>query len=249
MVAMKTWALYSLKGGVGKTAAAVNLAWEAAGAGRRVLLWDLDPQGAASFYLRADDERALPAKKLVAGKIPLGRHVRPSRYARLDVLPADFSFRHMDALLRAASGSKKVLPRLIEPFSERYHLVILDCPPGVGTLAAGILRAANTVLIPVVPTPLSLRAVDQIRAFADREGVPGKRLRPFFSLVDRRKRMHREWLDNPPKTMKGAPDAWIAYNAEVERMGEARAPLGAYAPRSFAAAQVHRLWQALDDGA
>lgn len=245
---MRTWALYSLKGGVGKTAAAVNLAWEAAGAGRRVLVWDLDPQGAATWYLRVETDDRLAAKKVVAGKVPLGRHVRPTRYARLDVLPADFSFRHADALLRAASGAKKVLRRLIEPFSEQYHLMILDCPPGIGTLAAGILRAADTVPVPVVPTPLSLRALRQIRDFAAAEGVPDANLRPFYSLVDRRKRLHRDLLEAPPKLMRGAPDAWIGYSAEAERMGEARAPLGAYAPRSPVAAQFHRLWRALDEG-
>ena len=245
---MQPWALYSLKGGVGKTAAAVNLAWEAAGAGRRVLLWDLDPQGAATWYLRTDDDPGLAAKKVVAGKVPLGRHVRPSRYARLDVLPADFSFRHMDALLKAASGSKKVLRRLIEPFSENYHLLILDCPPGIGTLAAGILRAADQVLVPTVPTPLSLRALERVREFADSENVPDANLRPFYSLVDRRKRLHRDLLENPPELLRGAPKAWIGYSADVERMGEARAPVGAFAPSSPAASQFHRLWKALDKG-
>ena len=84
---MKTGAIYSLKGGVGKTAAAVNLASEAALDGRHVLLWDLDPQGAASWYLGVDDPPEMSAKRIVSGKAPLGRYVQHTDQERLDVLP------------------------------------------------------------------------------------------------------------------------------------------------------------------
>lgn len=243
---MRTWALHSLKGGVGKTAAAVNLAWEAANAGEHVLLWDLDPQGAASWYLRVDTHGKLAAKKVVAGKTPLGRHVRHSAYARLDALPGDFSFRHLDALLRETKGSKKRLAGLLEPFSESYSLVILDCPPGIGTLAAAVLRAADRVLVPVVPTPLSLRALAQVRELAEDEGKKAARVQPFFSLVDRRKRLHKDMVDEPPEEMHPPLEAWIGYTSQVEKMGEARAPVGAFAPGSRGARQFHELWRELD---
>ncbi|MGB7289651.1 MAG: ParA family protein, partial [Candidatus Macondimonas sp.] len=65
---MRTLAFYNLKGGVGKTAAAVNLAWCAAQEGLAVCLWDLDPQGAASWYLRDTTGLDIKAKKLLKGK-------------------------------------------------------------------------------------------------------------------------------------------------------------------------------------
>jgi len=230
---------------VGKTAAAVNLASQAAASGKRVLLWDLDPQGAASWYLGAERDEGPRAKRLIKGKTPIGRAARPTAYERLDLVPGDFSFRHWDNQLKQAKDSKKIIKDLIEPFSESYHLVILDCPPGIGALAAAVLRAADRILIPTVPTPLSLRAVEQIRAFAEDEGVPQKRLQPFYSLVDRRKRLHKDLLANPPETMAPALPAWIGTSATVERMGEARAPLGAFAPRSPALVQFYDLWRAL----
>lgn len=85
---MKTWALYGLKGGVGKTAAATNLAFEAADAGKHVLLWDLDPQGAASWTLGVDANPDLSIKRLIEGKDALGHYVAPTAYEQLHVLPA-----------------------------------------------------------------------------------------------------------------------------------------------------------------
>lgn len=243
---MKTWALYSLKGGVGKTAAAVNLAYEAAAAGRHVLLWDLDPQGAASWYLGIDDPAGISAKKIVAGSVPLGRYVQPTAYERLSVLPGDRGYRQWDAEIHAAKSPRKVLERLIEPFSETYSLLILDCPPGIGALATAILRAADRVLVPVVPTPLSLRALDEVLEHVAEKKVGKTRVRPFFAMADRRRSLHRQLIAEPPASMDQAPDVFIDYSSHVEQMGTHRAPVHAFAPRSRAAAQFADLYRALD---
>ena len=242
---MKIWAFYNLKGGVGKTAAAVNLAYEAAQAGKHVLLWDLDPQAAASWYLGIDEAAELSAKRIVAGKEALGRHVRHTPYGRLDVLPGDRGYRDWDAQIHAAKQPRKVLERLIEPFSETYSLLILDCPPGIGALATAILRAADRVLVPVVPTPLSLRALDEVYVHANEKKVGRTRITPFFSMTDRRRRLHRDMIDAPPEAMKKAPQTFIDYSTHVEQMGEHRAPVRAFAPRSRAAAQFRALYKEL----
>lgn len=140
---MYTWALYSLKGGVGKTAAAVNVAWEAAQAGRKVLLWDLDPQGAATWYLKADQARSELAAKVLSGKSPLGRFIRKTDYPGLQVIPADVSYRHIDSLLDQTKKHKKLLRRLLAPFSEDYQLIVLDCPPSMSRLAAAVMQACD----------------------------------------------------------------------------------------------------------
>ncbi|WP_348760348.1 ParA family protein [uncultured Salinisphaera sp.] len=242
---MKTWAIYSLKGGVGKTATAVNLAYEAAAAGHHVLLWDLDPQGAASWYLGVDEASGLSAKKIVAGKTALGRHVVATDHERLSLLPGDRSYREWDVRIHEAKSSRKVLETLIEPFSETYSLMILDCPPGIGALATAILRAAERVVVPVVPTPLSLRALDEVRHHVADNKVGKTRLRPFFSMADRRRKLHRDLIATPPDTMHPYLDVTLDYASDIERMGEHRAPVACFAPRSRAAAQYRALYAAL----
>ena len=238
---MQTLASYNLKGGVGKTATAVNLAYLAALAGRPTLLWDLDPQGAAGWYLGVEPGLGEKPGKLLKGKAPLGRQVRPTAYPGLDLLPADRALRHLDLRLQELGG-RRWLRQLLEPFSERYALVVLDCPPSASRLAENVLEAADAVLVPLIPTPLSLRAWNQLRdQFAGRR-VEADRLWPFFSMVDRRRSLHREWSTRPPDGLANALRLWVPYATEVERMGLERSPVERYAPRSAAAHAYRGLW-------
>jgi len=226
---MRTLALYNAKGGVGKTAAAVNLAYFAAATGRYTLLWDLDSQGASSWYLQGEPAQA-EAKKLLSGETPLGRLVKPSPYERLSVVPAAFSYRYLDVMLRKVDPPGKALRRLLKPFSEQYSLAVLDCPPSLSHLADNVFEAADLILVPVIPTPLSLRAYEQLRHYFEQEKLPVQKLRPFYSMVDRRRQLHRQLIESPPELMRDAFETYVPYASMVERMGEARAPLATFAP-------------------
>ncbi|MDT0495774.1 AAA family ATPase [Algiphilus sp. W345] len=226
---MQTLALYNLKGGVGKTAAAVNMACLAAASGLHTLLFDLDAQGAASWYLEAE-ETAAKARKLIDGSTPVGRLVQPTAFERLSLIPADFSFRSLDVLMKKADRPRQVLSRLLKPFSEQYQLVVLDCPPTISHLAEAIFEASDLILVPVVPTHLSVRALEQLREYFRSKNLDETKLKPFYSMVDRRRHLHNELLDHPPPAMAGACRTSIPYSSMVERMGEYRAPLATYAP-------------------
>lgn len=243
---MYTWAFYSLKGGVGKTAAAVNVAWEAAQAGRSVLLWDLDPQGAATWYLRAQDARSGPVKKVLAGKTPLGRLIRKTDYPRLQVIPADISYRHVDSVLDQTNKHKKLLRRLLAPLSEDYQLIVLDCPPSMSRLAAAVVHACDLLIVPALPTPLSLWALTHVREFAAKQGLAADSIRPLASLVDRRKRMHSDIIDGSAPELADRLSTFISYNSNVERMGLHQAPVGTFAPHSVGAQQFAVLWHELN---
>ena len=93
---MKVYATYNIKGGVGKTTTAVNLAYLAAASGRRTLLWDLDPQAAATFLFRVKPRVKGGSRGLVSGKRPVDDAVKATDFKDLDLLPADFSYRNMD---------------------------------------------------------------------------------------------------------------------------------------------------------
>ena len=106
---MKVLATYNIKGGVGKTATAVNLAHVAAAEGNRVLVWDLDPQGAATFYFRVKPKVKGGGKAIVRGSIELGDAIKATDFDNLDLVPADFSYRHLDLWL---DDAKKPLVRI-----------------------------------------------------------------------------------------------------------------------------------------
>lgn len=226
---MKTLALHNLKGGVGKTAAAVNLAYLAAANDVPTLLWDLDPQGAASWYFHGEPQEQR-LKSVFQGSTPVGRLVVPSPYENLKLIPADLSYRYLDILLKKVEPPREALKRLLKPFSEQFALAVLDCPPSLSHLADNIFEAADMIAVPVVPTFLSLRALEQVQAYFKQEGLDVRKLRPFYSMADRRRGLHRELIEQPPLAMARALKAVIPYASMVERMGERRAPMAAYAP-------------------
>jgi len=240
---MRILGVYNIKGGVGKTATAVNLAYLSALDGYRTLIWDLDPQGAATYYFRIKPGVRGGGKKIIKGKKrEVDDHIKGSDFENLDLLPADFSYRNMDLVLGETKKPVKQLLRLLRPLSEEYDRIFLDCPPSISLVSENIFRAADGLLIPTVPTTLSLRTYRQLVEFLDGHKVTGVERMPFFSMVDRRKRMHLDMLEQLPKQYPELLSSHIPYASEVERMGIHRAPVASYAPRCVASNAYERLW-------
>jgi cellulose biosynthesis protein BcsQ len=239
---MRTLAIWSIKGGVGKTAAAVNIAHAASLGGTRTLLWDLDPQGAASFYLRVPAQLEGGTRVVVDHTTDLGWHARPTEFDNLSLLPADFSFRRLDLELDATKKPRKQIARRLEPLAPRFDLVILDCPPSVSLVSEAVVRAADAVLVPVIPSTLSMRTLEQIREFVTEHGRGRTTLLPFLSMVDQRKRMHLDLcescLADPSFLRTVIPSASV-----VERMGLTRAPVAATLPSQPVAKAFAELWE------
>lgn len=215
---MKIYALYSSKGGVGKTTSCVNLAWTAASEGRKTLLWDLDPQAAASFFFRSDRGLEASTRKLVSGKSEWKDEIRPTGHPNLFLIPGDGSFRHWDFFLEEAKKSKKVLQDWLKPIKGDFDVLFLDCPPGLSLLSENIFRAATEILVPLVPAPLSLRTLEQLKSFLTREELDDVKLHVFLSMTDYRKKIHKQvaeaLLDDPHAFRTHVPQI-----SEIERMG------------------------------
>ena len=244
---MKVLATYNIKGGVGKTATAVNLGYCAARDGRRTLIWDLDPQGAASFYLRIRAKVKGGGRKLIRGKSALPGQIRGSDFEGLDLLPADFSYRHMDQDLEATKRPVRQLDRLLAPLGDEYDLVLLDCAPSITLVSEAVFVAADALLVPTIPTTLSLRTLDRLARHVAKKGRRRAELLPFFSMADRRKKLHREICDGEEAQGLKMLDGAIPNSTVVEQMGVRRAPVGAWAPRSAAARCYRRLWREVRD--
>ena len=240
--AMKIIAVTNIKGGVGKTTTAVNLSYLCAASGRATVLWDLDPQGAATYTLRGEPlERASP-KKLLGGKRHLPELILSTGYPRLDLLPADFSYRNFDVRLSERKRPTERLLKMSRSLREVYSALFLDCAPGISLLSENVLRAADAIIVPLLPTPLSVRMLAQLRDFVVGEGWVDLMLLPFFSMVDRRKSLHREVIANTREQFPTMLATEVPYWSEIERMSLCRAPLPAFAPSSAAARIYAALW-------
>ncbi len=246
---MKIFATYNIKGGVGKTATAVNLAHLAAKAGHRVLLWDLDPQAAATFLFRIRPRVKGGGKALIQGTRTLDAAIKGTDFDRLDLLPADFTYRNLDLLLDSARKPERKLGRLLAPLRSGYDVVFLDCPPSISLLSESVLHAADVLLVPLIPTTLSVRTLDQLTEFID--GFEGKQpgILAFFSMIDRRKRLHKEIAATLPAQRKDVASTAIPALSIIEQMSVQRAPVTAFAPRSAAARSYVDLWQEAADRA
>ena len=240
---MKVFACYNIKGGVGKTATTVNLAYLASQEGARTLIWDLDPQGAASFYLRIKPKIKGGTKALVKQKKEMDEFIKGSDYENLDLLPADFSYRNMDLILEDSKKPLRRLRKILKPLADEYDLLFLDCPPSISLVSENVFNAAHALLIPTIPTVLSLRTLQQIEDFFAKEHLNLNRLMPFFSMVDMRKSLHKDIVENPPQGQVPFLQNYIPYASEVEQKRLHRAAVSAYAGKSRSAAAYEQLWQ------
>jgi len=233
-------ATYNIKGGVGKTSAAINLSYLAAHGGARTLLWDLDPQGGSTFLLRVKPKVKGGARRLVRGKTDLDAAIKGTDHDRLDLLPADFSYRHMDLALDTTKRPTRRIGKLLRPFAAEYDYVFLDCPPSISLVSESVFGAADALLVPLVPATLSSRTFQQLQGVFNGNGK-GPQLLAFFSMVDARKRLHRDVMDGLSQET-GVLTSAIPAASDVERMGKHRAPVGLFAPRGRAASAYEALW-------
>jgi chromosome partitioning protein len=241
-MAMKILALYSIKGGVGKTSSAVNLAFCAANNGFRTLVWDLDPQGASSYYFRIKPKIKGGSKDLISGKRELDEMIKGTDFENLELIPADFSFRNFDLLLDDKKNPTKQLKKRLSTLSKDYDFIFLDCPPSISLLSEAVFAAADYLLSPIIPTTLSIRTLAQLKDFITGHGLSNTGLIPFFSMVDRRKNMHKDIMKQVQADYPDMLLTAIPYASEIERMGLERQPLAAYSGKSRAAEAYRALW-------
>ncbi|MFH1121584.1 MAG: ParA family protein [Bacteroidota bacterium] len=236
-------AIYSIKGGVGKTAAAVNLSALASYEGKKTLLIDFDPQASSSFYLKVKPKMKTTVKKLLKGKSPVENQIKATDYIHLDILPATHAFREMEPLLSRLNRPGERIREMLEPLRSSYHWVFIDCPPGMTRLAEAIFNASDLVLVPVVPTTLSVRTFSDFSKFIKENPLkPECRYLGFFSMVDRRKSLQREILNEWDYEKERFCKSSIPYLSDVEKMGIYRKPVVGFRPSSDAALAFSRLW-------
>lgn len=218
-------AMYNMKGGVGKTTCAVNLAYLFAASGQKTLLWDLDAQAAATFALRVKPEVAQFGKPALKNAQVFIEAIRETDHLNLDLLPADFSYRNLDRFLDQLDDPKRVMRQMLAQLGEAYPLVLLDCPAGFSALSEAVIACADVLLVPTIPSTLSLRTLLRLTQSL---GPDAPALLPFMSMVDRRKALHRslsQWAERHPELFLREQ---IPYASSVEQTTVRRAPVPIY---------------------
>ncbi|OAO05105.1 ParA family protein [Parasphingorhabdus sp.] len=237
---MSVIAIYSMKGGVGKSCTAVNLTWcSAMRSARRTLLWDLDPQGAASYIMDGEKSKKDRAQAMIAGDIKPSKLIKKTEYKNIDLLAADVSLRGLDRLFFQIN-KKRHLGKILKELEKDYDRIILDCPPGLTETSEQILRNADIVVVPVIPSPLSERALTNVQMFLDAKGRRHAPLLPVYTMVDRRRSIHNATLAQKPK--------WpvIPMSSAVEQMTDLKKPLGSFAAQSPAAISYAKIWRGIE---
>ena len=249
----KLIAVFNIKGGVGKTTSAVNLAYLAAKSGYKTLIWDIDHQGAAGYFLDVDEQLRGGLNAIVKdmankpAERKLFSKALQTDFEDLDILPSDISLRMLDIKASQSTQPKKFMAKLIQPMMDEYDYIFVDCPPGLTVGNESLLYAADLVLVPTIPTVLSVRMLEQLRDYVDKtikDKSKQPKIRAFFTMLDHRKKMHNGIFDQlcvKRKTMV-FPIA-IPYASDAEKMGDQRKPIAEFAPSSTAAKEYDKLWQ------
>jgi len=238
-------ATYNIKGSVGTTPAAVNLAYLAACEGRRTLSWDLDPQAAATCMFRVRPRVKGGSHALVTRGRPIEAALKVTDFDDLDLLPADFSYRNMDFELDDTKKRTRRLSQLLDSVAAGYDMVFLDCPLSILLVSEDIMNAADTLLVPLIPATLSLRTFEQLKSFVAESEKLRHEVVALFSMADRRKRPHRDVIEAIVQDLTRDDDRVIPALSIIEQMGEQRAPVPAFAPTSRAAQCYEQLWAEL----
>lgn len=189
-------AIVSKKGGVGKTTTAVNLAAGLAMRGKKTLLIDLDPQASTSLSIGIPRERLAPSSAdLLLADAEADEVRRHTRFEHLDLITSSADLVHADRELACLRRPEQRLRTKLETVRDAYDFILCDCPPGLSTLPASALVAADAFLVPITPHFLAIEGLRNFLQAVDRLGIRHqlglRSIGVLLTLVDYRTKVTR----------------------------------------------------------
>jgi chromosome partitioning protein len=239
-------AVCNQKGGVGKTTSTINLGAALAECGRRVLLVDLDPQGALSAGLGVPHHELdlTVHNMLVPPQVSADEVLMRTRVENLDLLPSNIDLSAAEIQLVTEVGREHTLGRALHPLLDRYDYVLIDCQPSLGLLTVNALSCADTVVIPMECEYFSLRGLallnDTIEKVRDRLNPRLKLGGILVTMFDARTLHSREVMARVVEVFGDKVyDTVIARTVRFPETSVAGEPITSWAPKS-AGARAYR---------
>ena len=221
---MKKIALYNIKGGVGKTTTTVNLACLLAKQGLSVLLWDLDPQGGSSYFFKQENFNDNTHDRLFDRYIPIYDVIRSTDTYMIDVISNDSKF--SDQFMNKASRitalnflNEELISNTLEEVADDYDVCIMDCSPGRFQLHQNIFKAADLLLIPNIPAPLSVHCNNMLmKELQQKFNSPKTTILSFYNMVQSHKNLHKFYISNRDESQHYILNNHIPFYAEIENI-------------------------------
>lgn len=232
-----------MKGGVGKTAASVNLSYLASADGYDTLLCDLDPQGASTYYFRIRPSKGFSPNKFIKGGKHIDKNIKGTDFQNLDLLPSKLSYRNLDLALDALKNSKKRLKQIFKELDDDYDYLFMDCPPGISLISENVFNAADIIIVPLIPTTLSELTYEKLLKFFEKHGINTTKIYTFFSMVESRKTLHQETMEKIKGEGGNIFQTQIPYRSDIEKMGIHREPVAVTSPNSDSTQAYRDLWK------
>lgn len=174
-VPIKVIAVANQKGGVGKTTTAVNLAACLAALGKKILLLDLDPQANATSGVGIEKVEGTSIYQVLLGEGTLAEKIKPTNFERLELVPSEVDLCAADLELARMENHLLRLKQVLQPVrdSDRYDLVLIDCPPSLGILSLNAFAACDGVLVPLQCEYYALEGISMMNRILDQLRVAG----------------------------------------------------------------------------
>jgi chromosome partitioning protein len=244
---VKKIAVYNIKGGVGKTTTTVNLACMLAKQGLSVLLWDMDPQGGSSFFFNRENQNDNTHSKLFDRYITIYEVIHSTDTYQIDVISNDSKF--SDQFMNKASRitalnfiNKDLINTTLDEVKDDYDVCLMDCSPGRFLLHDNIFNAADLLLVPNIPAPLSVYCNNLLVQELQAKMADKKKILSFYNMVQAGKSLHKFYLSNRNNDTDYILQSYIPFYTEIESVSFKKESIFHQLKESRTSAYYASLW-------